>query len=53
MELFICLATLFRKFDLQLYETDVTDVLLAHDFFIPSPKLDSKGIRVKVLESQN
>lgn len=48
MELFLAAGTLFRKFDLELYRTDVTDVLLAHDFFIPSPKLDSKGIRVKV-----
>lgn len=48
MELFLMVGRLFRQFDLQLYETDVTDVLLGHDFFLPSPKLDSKGIRVKV-----
>ena len=43
------LATIFRKFELELYETDITDVELAHDFFLPSPKLDSKGVRIKVV----
>lgn len=50
MELYIALATVFRRFSLELYETDVSDVDLAHDFFLPSAKLDSKGIRVRVLE---
>ena len=50
MELFVALGTLFRKFELEAYETDETDVVLAHDFFVPSPKLDSKGIRVKIIK---
>jgi hypothetical protein len=33
---------------LVLYETDVTDVVLAHDYFLPSLKLESKGIRDQV-----
>lgn len=49
MELFLAVGTIFRKFHLELYETDITDVLVAHDFFLPSPRLDSKGIRVKVV----
>lgn len=49
MELFLAAGTILRKFDLELYETNVSDVLLAHDFFLPSPKLDSKGIRIKVV----
>lgn len=48
MELILVLGTIFRKFEMELYETDITDVLLGHDFFLPSPKLDSKGIRVRV-----
>lgn len=48
-ELFLAGATIFRRFELELYETDSTDVVLAHDFFLPAPKLDSKGVRVKVL----
>lgn len=51
MELYIALATVFRCFSLELYETDASDVDLAHDFFLPSAKLDSKGIRVRVLET--
>ncbi len=42
------LAAVFRRFSFELYQTDVSNVELAHDFFLPSPKLDSKGIRVKV-----
>ncbi len=48
-ELYLVLATMFRRFTFELYETDESDVRLAHDFFLPSPKIDSKGVRVKVL----
>ena len=44
------LAAVFRNFRFELHSTDITDVELAHDFFLPSPKLDSKGVRVKVLK---
>lgn len=50
MELFIALGAVFRCFSLEIYETDSSDVQLAHDFFLPSPKLNSKGVRVKVVE---
>ena len=53
VELFVTLAMVFRRFSLELYETDVSDVELAHDFFLPSPKLDTKGIRVKVLNVED
>jgi len=33
---------------LRLYETDESDVKQAHDFLIPLPKLDTKGVRVKI-----
>jgi hypothetical protein len=49
MELYILLAQIFRRFKLELYETDISDVELAHDFFLPSPRLDSKGVRVRVV----
>lgn len=48
-ELYMTMAAVFRNFTFELYETDISDVELAHDFFLPSPKLDSKGVRVKVL----
>ena len=44
------LAVLFRpdgpKMDL--YETDETDVIPVHDYFLAMPKLDTKGMRVMV-----
>ena len=42
------LATVFRRFALDLYETDVKDVTMAHDYFIPFPYKESKGVMVKV-----
>ncbi|KAI1258580.1 putative cytochrome P450 [Xylariaceae sp. FL1019] len=48
VEMYLGLATLFRRFTFELYETDITDIEIKHDFFVPSPKLDTKGLRVKV-----
>ena len=42
------MAAVFRKFEFELYQTELSDIELAHDFFLPSPKLDSKGVRVLV-----
>lgn len=46
-ELYLTYASVFRKFSFELFETDQSDVKLAHDFALPSPKLDSKGVRVR------
>ncbi|GAP90688.2 putative cytochrome P450 [Rosellinia necatrix] len=48
VELYRVLATLFRRFEFELYDTDISDVEIVHDFFVPSPKQDTKGLRVKV-----
>jgi cytochrome P450 len=48
-ELFLTTARLFRRFEMELYETTVSDIDMAHDFFSPVPRLDSKGVRVRVL----
>ncbi|KAI7369975.1 hypothetical protein KC336_g20954, partial [Hortaea werneckii] len=53
MELYIVLAQVFRRLVLELHETDESDVELAHDFFLPSPRLDSKGVRVRVVGTQS
>jgi len=50
MEVFLGLAHVFRKFRLELYDTDRSDVVMLHDFFLPSPKTDTKGVRAKVVE---
>jgi hypothetical protein len=47
-ELYMALASVFRNFSFELYKTDITDVELAHDFFLPSPKMNSEGVRVRV-----
>jgi cytochrome P450 len=49
MEATIALATFFRRFRSELYETDISDIELKHDFLVPSPKMDSKGVRVKII----
>ena len=50
LELYTTLATIFRRFKLDLFETSREDVDAAHDFMVPCPRLDSKGVRVKVEE---
>ncbi|KAL9624297.1 MAG: hypothetical protein Q9160_001544 [Pyrenula sp. 1 TL-2023] len=47
-ELYLILFHLFRKFELELYETTIEDVGFKHDFFVPMPKLNTKGVRVQV-----
>ncbi|KAI2629319.1 putative cytochrome P450 [Hypomontagnella submonticulosa] len=47
-EIYIVLGTLFRSYELSLSGTRRDDVEMAHDFFDPVPKLDSKGLRVRV-----
>ena len=48
IELYLTLGMMFRRYKFELHESDVEDVTLAHDVFIPVAKLDSKGLRVLV-----
>lgn len=52
-EMHMCLSALFRKYQFELFETDESDIKLAHDFFLVSPKLDSKGVRVFAKEAKD
>jgi cytochrome P450 len=45
-EIFLIMAAVFHRFDMELFETDRSDVEIVHDYFNPSPKNDSKGVRV-------
>ena len=49
-EFYLALAAVFApgRFEWELYETDVTDVELKHDFMNTCPRMDSKGIRAVV-----
>ncbi|KAI8954677.1 putative cytochrome P450 [Xylaria longipes] len=52
VELYRVLATLFRRFTFELYDTDISDIEIRHDFFVPSPKQETKGLRVKVTSAK-
>jgi cytochrome P450 len=47
-EIHLALAAVFRRFDMELYETTRDDIDVAHDFFNPQPRKGSKGLRVTV-----
>lgn len=48
-ELYLTLAKIMPRFEMDLFETTVEDVEPERDFFVAVPKLDSKGVRVKVV----
>ena len=47
-EIHLTLAAVFRRFDMELFETTTEDVDVVHDFFNPRARLDSKGVRVVI-----
>jgi len=53
VELYLTLGMMFRKYKFELHESDVSDVELGHDFFIPVAKLDSKGLRILVTRTED
>lgn len=48
-ELLLVIPKLFRELKLELFETTREDVTLAHELFLPFPRLGSKGVRVVVV----
>lgn len=46
-EIYMVLAELFSKFDLELFETDLDDIKQVHDYFSPFPASE-RGVRVIV-----
>ena len=47
-ELYVATSTIFRRMNMELYETDITDIAVKYDNFTPKAKLDSKGVRVLI-----
>jgi len=47
-EMYICLANLFRRCEVELYETMERDVKMHSEQFLALPHPDSKGIRVLI-----
>ncbi|KAF8857866.1 cytochrome P450, variant [Acephala macrosclerotiorum] len=48
-EIYLTVAILLRRFDFELFDTDLSDIEMEHDYFLPFPRMDSKGVRVRVL----
>ena len=48
-ELYMATATIFRRFDFELFETTSRDVTIAWDAFVGQFPRDSKGVRAKVV----
>ncbi|KAL9622284.1 MAG: hypothetical protein Q9160_003295 [Pyrenula sp. 1 TL-2023] len=47
-ELYLALAAIVRRFDLELFETTLADIEPEFDAFVPIPKAESKGVRMLV-----
>lgn len=47
-ELYLTAATVFRRFEIELFETTIKNIEIAHDFFVAAPSLDSKGVRAVI-----
>ena len=47
-ELYLCLAAVLRRFDMQLFESGRRDVDMVRDLFLPGVARESKGVRVLV-----
>ncbi|TVY33645.1 Cytochrome P450 monooxygenase [Lachnellula subtilissima] len=45
-ELYLVTAALVRVFEMELWETDESDVAFIHDYQVAMPKFESKGVRV-------
>lgn len=48
MELYVAIATLFRRFEIELYETTREDVDFVLDMVVPMPRRESKGVRAVI-----
>ena len=49
-QLYMCVAAMCGRYDLEMYQTDQKDVTPTRDLFTAGPRLDSKGIRIMVHE---
>lgn len=47
-ELYLTLAAIVRRFHLELFETDFSDIEAVFDAVMPLPKADTEGVRVLV-----
>lgn len=54
MQMYFALSRLYQPGgpDIELFESDETDVELAHGYVFPQPRLDSEGVRILVRSPQ-
>ena len=46
--MFLATATLATRFDWEMYETTLDDIVCKRDFFVAVADLDSKGVRARI-----
>ena len=51
-EIYLTLSTVVRQSDMELFETDSGDATIERDWYVPQPKLGSKGIRALVVANR-
>ncbi|KAF4913756.1 Cytochrome P450 monooxygenase sdnE [Colletotrichum fructicola] len=51
-ELYLATATVIRRFDWEMFETTLDDVVCKHDFFVAVGNLDTKGVRATLSHRQ-
>lgn len=47
-EILLAIATIFREFEMELYETTVDEVRIVRDMFNGHPRKGSQGVRVMI-----
>jgi cytochrome P450 len=53
IEMYLTLGMMFRNYKFEMHDTDVSDVEMGHDFFIPVTKLDRQGVRAFVVTTDD
>jgi cytochrome P450 len=51
-EMYLMLSTMFRRYEMELYETDVDSVKIYAEYFLPAVKPGKEGIKVLVKKSE-
>ncbi|OAQ82146.1 benzoate 4-monooxygenase cytochrome p450 [Purpureocillium lilacinum] len=47
-EMYLTILAVVRRFDWEMYETTLDDIVCKHDFFVAVASLDSKGVRARL-----
>lgn len=47
-EMYLAVATVVRRYNWEMYETTVDDIVCKHDFFVAVADLETKGVRARM-----